>query len=551
MSRQLHCINIHKIYIKIFISIVKYTTHTNSFIGADFTLPYDNSDRQAVKIQARLQITSFFSGAATMILELTGSRLVAPFFGTSLIVWTALIGIIMTSLCIGNWLGGSIADKRPEGKLLGRILIFAAVIIAVTAFASNYILTSIQNMGFNLYVASVISAAVIFAPSSLLLGMVSPFVARLAMQNVSSSGAVVGRLSALNSAGSILGTFLGGFVLISLFPSGVILMLLASGVALLSVLVYTGAWRQIISLFVACIIASGAVAAYKNGLPFTPIGVQLDTAYNHLSIVESVDTRNNRRVRVMVTSPEAAQSLMYTDHPSELVSEYTKFYDLAFHYKPDTKRVLMLGGGGYCVPRYLLANRPDVSIDVVELDPGVTQAARQYFDLKDNPNMRIFHEDARTFLNRAASDGLGQYDAIFMDTFTSAIVIPFQMTTVETAKHLREILKPDGSLIVNIIASVYGPKSGVFHGIYKAFSSSFPTMMIFPANAPDPKYAMALQNIILVAMGDNATAVSPASDARYSSLLAHQWLDPFTPDAKVPAFTDSFAPVERYALAQN
>ena len=211
----------------------------------------------------------------------------------------------------------------------------------------------------------------------------------------------------------------------------------------------------------------------------------------------------------------------------------------------------MLGGGGYCVPRYLLANRPDVSIDVVELDPGVTQAARQYFDLKDNPNMRIFHEDARTFLNRAASDGLGQYDAIFMDTFTSAIVIPFQMTTVETAKHLREILKPDGSLIVNIIASVYGPKSGVFHGIYKAFSSSFPTMMIFPANAPDPKYAMALQNIILVAMGDNATAVSPASDARYSSLLAHQWLDPFTPDAKVPAFTDSFAPVERYALAQN
>ena len=184
----------------------------------------------------------------------------------------------MTSLCIGNWLGGSIADKRPEGKLLGRILIFAAVIIAVTAFASNYILTSIQDMGFNLYVASVISATVIFAPSSLLLGMVSPFVARLAMQNVDSSGSVVGKLSALNSAGSILGTFLGGFVLISLFPSGVILMLLASGVALLSVLVYTGAWRQIISLFVACIIASGAVAAYKNGLPFTPIGVQLDTA---------------------------------------------------------------------------------------------------------------------------------------------------------------------------------------------------------------------------------------------------------------------------------
>ncbi|MBQ4469664.1 MAG: fused MFS/spermidine synthase, partial [Synergistaceae bacterium] len=171
---------------------------------------------QPTKIQARLQLTSFFSGAATMILELTGSRLVAPFFGTSLIVWTALIGIIMTSLCIGNWLGGSMADRTPEGKLLGRILLFAAVIIAITAFASNFILTKLQELELNLYMSSVIASVIIFSPASLLLGMVSPFVVRLALENVDSSGAVVGRLSALNSAGSILGTFLGGFVLISL-----------------------------------------------------------------------------------------------------------------------------------------------------------------------------------------------------------------------------------------------------------------------------------------------------------------------------------------------
>ena len=138
-----------------------------------------------------------------------------------------------------------------------------------------------------------------------------------------------------------------------------------------------------------------------------------------------------------------------------------------------------------------------------------------------------------------------------MDTFSSWIVIPFQMTTVETARHLHELLKPDGTLIVNIIASIYGPKSGVFHGIYKAFNTAFPTMMIFPANAPELKYARALQNIILVAMNNTAASVSPAADAKFSSLLANQWLEPFTPDAKVPAFTDAFAPVERYALAQN
>lgn len=508
-------------------------------------------DKRAVKIQARLQITSFFSGAATMILELTGSRLVAPFFGTSLIVWTALIGIIMTSLCLGNWLGGSWADKNPEGKILGRILLFAAIIIAITAFASNFVLSRLQMMNLNLYLASVIAAVIIFAPASIFLGMVSPFVARLAMQNVDSSGATVGRLSALNSAGSILGTFMGGFVLISLFPSGVILMLLASGVALLSVIVYTGAWRKLLSFVVLLALAGGTFAAEKFGFPYSPIGVQIDTEYNHLSIVESIDRRNGRRVRVLITNPDAAQSLMYTDNPTELVSEYTKFYDLAFHYKPDTKKILMLGGGGYCVPRYLISERPDVSVDVVELDPGVTETARKFFELKDSPNLRIFHEDARTFLNRSGSKDAEKYDAIFMDTFNSWTVIPFQLTTVETAAHLRELLKPDGVLIVNIIASMYGPKAGVFHGIYKAFANSFSTMMIFPANAPDTKYAYALQNIILVAMGDTASTVSPAPSAKFAGLLSHQWLEPFMPDPDIPAFTDSFAPVERYALVQN
>lgn len=509
------------------------------------------NDHKAVKIQVRLQLTSFFSGAATMILELTGSRMVAPFFGTSLIVWTALIGIIMTSLCIGNWLGGSLADKRPEGKLLGRILLFAAVIIALTAFLSNYILTTLQALALNLYLSSVFAAVLIFAPASILLGMVSPFVARLAMQDVNSSGAVVGRLSALNSAGSILGTFMGGFVLISLFPSGVIMMFLACLIALMAVLIYTGAWRKIIAVIIALALGGAGWHTLQNGLPFSPKGVQIDTAYNHLSIEEKYDTRNNRHVRVLVTDPDSLQSLMYLDNPSELVSDYTKFYELAFHYKPDAKKILMLGGGGYCVPRYILENRPGVSVDVVEIDPGITQAARDYFFLKDDPNLRIFHEDARTFLNRAKRDGLDQYDAILMDVFNSWTAIPFQMTTVETGAHLREILKPDGVLITNIISSVYGPKAGVFQGIYKAFSNSFTTLMFFPATAPDPKYARALQNLILIAMGDTVSTVSPTPDAKFAGLLSHQWLEPFTPDPRVPTFTDAFAPVERYALAHN
>ena len=494
-------------------------------------------------IQLRLQITAFLTGAVTMIIELAGSRLTAPRFGTSLIVWTALIGVIMMSLCLGNWLGGSLADKRPESKLLGRILMLSAMITALTAWWSNYILTAIQDFGLNLYLSSVLASLALFAPSSILLGMVSPFVARLAVKEVSKSGSVVGKLSALNSAGSIMGTFMGGFVLISLFPSAVIIMACASVLALLSVLIYTGAWRKILALLTALSVSWLSHWALVNGLPLAPIGEQIETCYNHITVAESIDRRNGRRVRVMVTDPSSTQSLMYLDSPAELVSEYTKFYDLAFHFKPDAKRILMLGGGGYSVPKHLLSTR-SVSLDVVELDPGMTEAARKYFALEDNPAMTIYHEDARTFLNRHSG---AQYDAILMDTFSSAAVIPFQLATVEAGKLLHSMLKPDGVLIVNIISSVYGSKAGVFHGLYKAFNQSFDTMMIFPAVASDSRYAYALQNIILVAMNG---AVTSTPSEEYKALLSHQWLEQFKPDAEVPTFRDEFAPVERYTLLQ-
>lgn len=528
--------------------------------------PHNQGQNQAgnktdKKIPLRLQLASFLCGAGVMILELTGSRLVAPFFGTSLIVWTALIGVMMISLCIGNWLGGYLADSHPENRLLGHILMLAAIITALTAFAGNAVLTQLAAQDINIYVASLVAALIIFTPASVLMGMTSPVIARLAMRDVSSSGVTMGRLSALNSAGSICGTFLGGFVLISMFPSGVILMIVASGMALLSMFVYAAGWAG--TLLLACALGAAAWSAQVYGLPMTPVGVQIDTRYNHISIVEN-HMLDGRRVRIMMTDPKGAQSLIFTDNPNELVSDYTKFYDLAFHFKPDTKKILMLGGGGYCVPRHVLSERDNVSFDVVELDPGITEAAKKYFELHDNSNMRIFHEDARTFINRMSknknspqninniniegADDSEKYDAVFMDVFGSWYSIPFQMTTVEAAAAIRKLMKPDGVLIMNTITALHGPRSGVFHGIYAAFLQSFPVMMIFPATAPEPRYAYSLQNIMLVALCSENPPVPPAPDANTARLLANQWHAPFTPD--IPAFTDEFAPVERYALVQ-
>jgi spermidine synthase len=276
-------------------------------------------------------------------------------------------------------------------------------------------------------------------------------------------------------------------------------------------------------------------------MPMSPDGINFDTRYNTVRIMDTEAWGTNRAVRVLQTDPMGAQSLMYLDAPDELYSDYTKFYDLAFHYKPDAKRVLMLGGGGYCVPRHLGATRPEVEVDVVELDSGITQAARDYFHLADRPGQRIFHEDARVFINREAARGELKYDAIFEDVFGSSYSIPFHLTTTECMDAIRGLLEPDGVLVVNIISEISGE---LFSGIYSSIASSFPNVLIFPATYPNS--ASIRQNVMIVALASETIPERTPENDAIASLLAHRWRVPFEP--KIAAFTDAFAPVEKYSL---
>ncbi|MDR2614858.1 MAG: fused MFS/spermidine synthase, partial [Candidatus Accumulibacter sp.] len=291
------------------------------------------------------------------------------------------------------------------------------------------------------------------------------------------------------------------------------------------------------------------------GLPFAPIGAHFDTLYNHILVVDFDRSPGGRRTRYLMTGAvnEGAQSVVHPDKPDELASDYTRFYDLAFHYRPEAKKILMLGGGGYCVPRHLLATR-NVSVDVVELDPGITAVAREFFFLRDegNPNISIRHEDARIFVNREAERRKGAYDAIFADVFGSWYSIPFHLTTVEAARAMSALLDEDGILISNVISSLRGPGSGVLGGIHAALSEVFPKVLIFPASHPQPAYAESRQNLMLVAFKSEKTfaaaaAAHPGSET--ARLLSHLWTAPFNSGAR--AFTDAFAPVEHYALIEE
>jgi spermidine synthase len=485
-----------------------------------------------------------------MVLEMAGSRVVAPYMGTSLIVWTALIGVIMASLSAGYWLGGAVADRRPEMKVLARIVLGAAVLTGAAALAANPLLAALSRMS-GLYLSSLAGATALFAAPSVLLGMVSPFIVRLAMRGVDSSGTTVGRFSALSSAGSILGTFLGGFVLIAYFASGTILLLVSATLAFVAALLQWGAGavskEAAFSALLCAAFFGLSWAAEARGLPSAPVGVHIDTPYNHIWVVDR--TRwDGRRARYLMTGAlnEGAQSVIDPDRPEELVSDYTKFYDLAFHYRPDAKKILMLGGGGYCVPRHLLATR-EVSVDVVEIDPGITAAAREYFFLRDegNPNIAVWHEDARIFLNREARERRGAYDAVFADVFGSWYSIPFHLTTVEAARAMRDLLDEDGVLISNVISSLSGPESRVLGGIYAALCEVFPKVLVFPASRASLPYAETRQNLMLAAFKSEETplrAAAPPPGSETARLLSHLWTAPFNSDAH--PFTDAFAPAE-------
>ncbi|MDR2175690.1 MAG: fused MFS/spermidine synthase [Synergistaceae bacterium] len=528
---------------------------------------FRKAEAPAKRRRGVLEVASFLCGAAVMVLEMAGSRIVAPYMGTSLIVWTSLIGVIMASLSAGYWLGGAAADRWPEMKILARVVLGAAFFTAMTAFAANPILTvlfrAFSRSAF--YFSSAAGALLLFSVPSVLLGMVSPFIVKLAMRDLGTSGATVGRFSALSSLGSILGTFLGGFVLISLFPAGTILLLTAGILALVAALLYRAAWSakwKNAAFFCAAFFALfGTTVAL--GMPMMPPGVHIDTAYNHIWVAEEVRP-NGQRARYLMTASvgEGAQSVIYTKNPAELVSSYTKFYDLAFHYKPDAKKILMLGGGGYCVPRHLNATRPEVSVDVVEIDPGITDAARKFFYLQDrnNPNITVYHEDARIFLNRMADTRAnarmadtrmeggetGLYDAVFADVFGAWYSIPFHLATVEAAQKMYDLLAEDGVLVSNVISALKGPRSGVFDGIYAAVAQVFPKVLIFPAR--DPRDTANRQNLMIVAFKSEKTfdAAPPPENPETARLLLYRWTPPFTP--AIPPFTDAFAPVEYYAL---
>jgi spermidine synthase len=383
----------------------------------------------------------FGAGIGALATEITASRLLAPYFGSSTIVWANLIGIVLAALALGYWLGGRIADRRPEPLLLGRIVLVAAVFVAAIPFVAKPFLDltveGLDETSAGAVVGSFVAVLLLCAPPVVLLGMVSPFAIRLAVASIATAGAVAGRLYALSTAGSLLGTFLPALVLIPAIGTQRTFLVVA---ALLAV---SACFLLGVRYLVVAAALAGLVAIPPGAIKGTEGLLHEETSYHqYIQVVEEDDGR-----RLLHLNEGIAVHSVWREDSVLTGGVWDAFLALPPLLGRDLERVAILGNAAGTTARALGVYYPRARIDGVELDPAVSRVGRRYFGLDDNPRLTVHDADARPFLR--STDEL--YDLIVVDAYHQPYV-PFYLATREFFRLVREHLAPGGIVALNVAA---------------------------------------------------------------------------------------------------
>lgn len=486
-----------------------------------------------------LCLIAFGSGAAVMAMELIISRILTPVFGSSTYTWGSLIGLVLTGLSLGYFLGGRIADKDPKFKKICAIIFSAGLYIVFIPFIApgvlGFTLTALPQNQFSSLFATFI---LVFFPTTLL-GFVSPYVIKLGTETLHKVGNISGTLYSISTAGSIFGTFLTIFVLIPtmdvrtvLFGVGVVLMIIS--------LLGLKTAPKIITVAVIIILFTPSSSLVTGFMPHIgTLVIEKETPYSHLDVVDSDNTRT-------MYLNGLRHSQMDKDNPNDLLLTYSKYFHLGQLFNPQLEKILFVGGGGFSGPKNFLETYPDSLIDVVEIDPDVIEAAKTYFFLKDNPRLKIFNEDARTFL----MDSDKKYDLIILDAY-AADYVPFHLLTQEYFQILNDHLEPGGVVVSNLIGSLEGDTSDLPRSVYKTMKNSFPTVYVFTTN--EVRIGN-IQNLIFVATQDKVQfdridLESLSYQNKANNLLSDiNYLENYYPSGmrtdNVSILTDDFSPVE-------
>ncbi|HKX73520.1 MAG TPA: fused MFS/spermidine synthase [Candidatus Saccharimonadales bacterium] len=470
------------------------------------------------------ELIAFASGFVLMAYEMVASRILAPSIGSSMYVWTSVIGTMIAALAIGYAVGGWLADKRVAAQDVAWLLLLSAIAVGGTLLFYEPILFIISEGVTDQRLQGILAAVLLFLPASFLLGMISPYLARLRVKSVVTTGRSVAMLSALNSIGGISGTFFAGFVFFSLIGSRETLALLVIALVACSWLVmprHRRTWRMVATFCLALLL----VLQFAGRAQAAGLVANIDTPTSHYSVVELGYRGHN--TRLLVTDPRGFQSGIRTDGNKDLVFDYTQRLAEAVAQAPKKDRIVILGGGVFTLPEYLAVTYPQSQIDVVEIDPQLEQIAKEYFYYRPQPNIRVFAQDARAFLHDTKDS---QYDLVLVDAYNNDSAIPFSLSTREFTEGLKRILTPDGAVLANIIGSASAPclpALSSLHGSYlSAFAESF-VAPVAPRINPDIR-----QNLIAVYANNSVDWARPLGSELYIHAGAAQKL------------TDNYAPVE-------
>ena len=478
----------------------------------------------------RYEGVAVLDGAIIMTLELVGARLIAPYFGSTIFVWTAVIGVILGALSVGYWYGGRLADRHASDAELTRIMTAGAGVLLISLLLAPLSLELAAALGGGLRLQAFVAAVLLFAPFNVLAGIISPYLAKLKLTSLSDAGSSMGRLYAAGTIGSILGTFITGYWLIGMMGSRVLGFSLIIVLLVSTLLLGFKTWRwQRLGLAVV----AGMMMSWPHlgaAVPAGAVGSSLiydgDSTYSRYMIRDA--EYNGRTVRHLQTDKFGTQSAVYLDDFRDPPLVYIQRYMEVAAAADNPKRALIIGGGTYTLPRLLSDKYPGMAIDVVEIDPTLDDLATEYFDYSPDPRIRLIHEDGRTFLNSNTQ----RYDLIYVDAFSS-LTPPFTLTSTEAVRKLAAGLTPDGVIAVNLVSAIEGAEAGFLRAQLATYRDTMAHVSARRASKDDYGSQM-MQNIILLA-GRSADPVQRAGAT----------MKPLGVSAEGgQILTDDFAPVE-------
>lgn len=445
-----------------------------------------------------LYTTVFITGAVILILEILGTRIIAPYYGTTLYVWSSLITVTLVALALGYFIGGKLADKKPESNVMYLIIFFAGLSILLIPLISSFVLTKTNSLG-QMW-GALTSTTILFTLPLFLLGMIVPYAIKLKAKDLEKIGITVGSLYAVATIGSFVGAILTGFFLIPNFGIKSIIYLISGSLFLVSIIWFFIQKKKIIQkkkmLIIIAITIPILILQFNFSIPYNSRAVdhdvkviyQVESAYARLKVLEEYNI-----YRYLIV--DGSTHTQYNMRDDKFMFHYLELFEKAVKYHSNPKDVLVIGLGGGGTSKVF--SKYNLNVDTVEIDQKVLEIAKEFFNFNDS----IIIDDGRHYIKTTNK----KYDIVFLDVYNGYSIYPY-LFSKEAFEEIKNILNENGILVINsmgyenghlssddkLILSIYKTLKEVFPNIYVKSTSYGLTSFVFYASdstlSPDRYY---------------------------------------------------------------